>query len=150
MVKKDLVKRVAALLRENGVGKPVVFPRQVLHVTDDFGRRKDFMMKRAEKDAEFTVRDVESILDAYMYAIQEALRSGDSVTVKGFGTFGLSYRKPSVVKNVLDGQEIPVEGRYLPKFVCGNDLRRCAQVYEQTLIDRRINEPLPVFDDEED
>lgn len=145
MVKKDLIKRATVLLRENKIRKLVSMPKHVFRISDDDGGQKDFVVRKSSKSVAFTMEDVEHIFDACLYAIQEALRAGDSVSMKGFGTFGLNYRKPSMVKNVLDGQEVQIGGHYVPKFTCGNDLRRCAQVYEQTLIDRKINEPLPVF-----
>ena len=150
MNKKELIRKATAVLREVDARKPVRIPKQVLHISDDEGNHKDFVVKKVDKNVIYTAEDVETILDACQYVIQEALKVGEEVSLRGFGVFGIKYRKPRVVKNVLDDQLIEVDGHYVPSFTSGNDLKRSVQVYAQALADKEINRPLPIFSDEDE
>ena len=150
MIKRELISRTAAVLRENNIRKPVSIPKQVLHISDDDGNSKDFTVKKADKKMLYTTGDVSAILNACMYVIQEALRRGEEVSIYGFGKLDLKYRKEHMVCRVLDGEMVKAVGHYLPRFLPGDTLRRSAQIYEQSLKDQEINSPLPVFYEEED
>ena len=151
--KEDLIRRTTDVMRENNICKPVSFPKHVFHISDDEGNVKSFPVKKTDKMMRFTAKDVRAVLDTFCYVIQEALKSGEEISVSGLGTFSLIYKKPFVVKNVLDGELVEIKGRYAPKFTVSTELRRCAHVYEQRLKDREANtiEPIPdeVLDEEE-
>ena len=145
MVRKELIRQIAAVMRDNDIRKPISIPKQVFHITDDEGNKKDFTVKKIDKSVLYTADDIEAVLDACQYVIQEALKAGDVISIRGFGTLGLRYRKPRMAKNVLDGESVLQAGHYVPRFLSGNDLKRCAQVYEQSIADQKLCEPLPVF-----
>lgn len=75
-------------------------------------------------------------MDACIYVVQEALKRGEPISISGFGTLGLNYRKPRVVKHPDTDKNVYVNGRYVPKFTFGNDLRMCAKIYELSLDDK--------------
>ena len=106
MVRKELIRRTADVLRENNIRKPISIPKQVFHISDDEGNHKDFTVKKVDKSVAFTVEDIEAVLDACQYVIQDAVKSGEDITLRGFGTLGKRYRKARVVKDVLDGQSM--------------------------------------------
>lgn len=145
MVRKDLIRRTTEVLRANNIRKSISVPEHVFRISDDEGNHKDFSVKKIEKGVLYTVDDVAAIMDACQYVIQEAVKSGEDITVRGFGTLGKRYRKARTVKNVLDGKEVNLKGHYVPCFSPGNDLKRCMQIYEQSLADKEINKPLPIF-----
>ena len=150
MNKRQLVSRVAEVMRINNIRKPVLLPKKVLHISDDDGNKKDFIVKSSDKNVLFTVDDIENVVDALIQVIEESLKVGEPVTVQGFGTLGLKYRKARVTKQVGTDDWIDVEARYIPKFSFGNNLRMCAKLYELSLQDLKLNEPLPIFDDGDD
>lgn len=150
MVRKELISQTASVLRENNVRKPVSIPKRVFHISDDEGNSKDFVVKKKDKNVIYTADDVEAVLSACQYVIQEALKRGEEISIHGFGKLGLKYHKGQTVVNVLDGQKVVTEGHYNPRFLAGNDLKRCAQVYEQSLKDQNLNTPLPVFSEEDE
>ena len=150
MNKRQLVSRVAEVMRINNIRKPVLLPKKVLHISDDDGNKKDFIVKSSDKNVLFTVDDIENVVDALIQVIEESLKVGEPVTVQGFGTLGLKYRKARETKQVGTDDWIDVEARYIPKFSFGNNLRMCAKLYELSLQDLKLNEPLPIFDDGDD
>ena len=146
MNKNDFIKCVSELLRTSDIKKPVSIPKQVFHISDDEGNSKDFTIKKTDKAVLYTKDDVATILEACLYVIQESLKQGESINFRGFGTLGLNYRKPRATKRVNTDEEVVIEGRYVPKFTFGNDLRMCAKIYELSLNDK-LNEPKPVYDE---
>lgn len=132
-------------MRENNIRKPISIPKQVFHISDDEGNHRDFTVKKTDKSVMYTVDDVEAMLDAMQYVIQEAVKAGEDITVRGFGTLGKRYRKARTVKNVLDGQAVELRGHYVPWFIPGNDLKRCLQIYEQAISDQELDRELPIF-----
>ena len=147
MNRKELTRRAADLLRLNDVRKPVSIPKQVLHISDDEGNQRDFSVRKADKKVLFTIEDVEAILDALLNVTHDAIRHGEQVTIRGFGTLCLRYRKGRELKHVSTGEDTIQEARYSPKFVCGKDLKFSAKRYELSLGD--LNDPLPIFEDED-
>lgn len=150
MNKGQLISRVAEDMRLNNIRKPVALPKKTFHLTDDDGNHKDFVVKSADKQVLFSVRDVENVLDALVRVIGESLKKGEPVTIHGFGTFGLKYRKARATKQVGTDNWIDIAARYVPKFSFGNDLRMAAKLYELSLEDLKLNESLPIFSKEDE
>lgn len=149
MNKRDYIRAVCTYMRDNGITKPVSYPKQVFHISDDDGNSKDFVVKKTDKNINFTTDDVAAIVEACIETAKEALRKGDNISLHGFGVLGLNYRQPRKTKEFGTDNDVLIEGRYVPKFSFGNDLRMCAKVYELSL-DDRLAEPAPRYDDEEE
>lgn len=149
MNKKKLIQNIADVLRTNNIRKPVASPKKVFHISDDDGNSKDFTLKSAERKVPYTINDVETIVDTCLYVIEESLKRGEAVSIAGFGSLGLRYRKARSTKKFGTDERIDVDARYVPKFSFGNNLRMCAKVYELSLDDLKVDEPLPIFDQTE-
>ena len=149
MNRKELVRRIATVMRDGDIRKPISIPKQIFHISDDEGNSKDFIIRKTDKNVLFTIEDIEVVLDACLAVIEDSLRHGEAVSIRGFGTLGLKYRKPRIMKHVGTGEEVVAEGRYTPKFYAGNNLRTDAKIYEAYMDDNYINEPLPFYRDDE-
>jgi DNA-binding protein HU-beta len=60
---------------------------------------------------------------ATLAAIQKALKKGDSVTLVGFGTFGVSKRKARKGRNPQTGDVIKIAAKKVPVFKAGKALK---------------------------
>ena len=149
MNRKELVKRITNLMRENNISKPVSSPKQVFHISDDEGNTRNFIVRKTDKSVPYTTEDINAMMEACLYVITEALKKGESISIRGFGTLCLKYRKPRATKKPGTDEWVDVRGRYVPKFSFGNDLRMCARVYELSLQDNGLYNPLPMFNEEE-
>lgn len=136
MYRREFISSVAGVLKDNHVKKPVRSPRHVLHVSDDEGNSRDFVVKAADRSVMYTFKDVENIVDACMYVIKEALSHGDIVAFQGFGSLGLKYYKPKVVRDPDGDGYMDIPARFLPRFSAGRDIRESAKIYEAFLKDR--------------
>jgi DNA-binding protein HU-beta len=150
MNKRQLASRVVEVMRKNNIRKSVLVPKKVFHISDDEGNTKNFVVKSADKNVLFSVDDVETILDTALQVIVESLKTGEPVTIQGFGSFGLKYRKARVTKQLGTDEWIDIAARYVPKFSFGNSLRMAAKLYELSLEDLKLNEPLPIFNKEDE
>lgn len=146
MNKKNFIKSVTNVLRENGAKKPVSVPKQVFHISDDEGNARDFTVKKTDKSVIYTIDDVATVFDACILVIMDSIKHGESIDIHGFGSLGLKYRKPRRTKAVGSEEEVYIDGHYIPKFSFGNDLRMCAKIYELSLGDR-LDEPEPRYDE---
>lgn len=133
MNKRDFITRVSEEMRRRNIRKPVSIPKQVFHISDNEGNSKDFTIKSTDKSVLYNRDDVEAVVETCLYYAQECLKKGEPISFRGFGTLEVKYKKPRTAKNVYDGTEIIIEGRYSPKFTFGNELRMCAKMYELSL-----------------
>lgn len=143
MNRKELVRRTASVMKDNDIRKPVSSPKQVFHISDDEGNTKDFVVKKSNKGVLFTADDVDAIIDACIYVIEDALKHGEHISVRGFGTLALHHRKARTTKHPSTGDPIDIKARYVPKFTFGNDLRLCAKMFELSLTEGLLNCELP-------
>lgn len=142
MVKKDLVCRIAEMLREAGIKKKVQFPKQTFHITDDEGNRKDFSVRKTDKEVPLTHDDVKAVVDAMFDAILESIQNGEEVTIKGFGTFGYHFRKGRTIGG-FDGELHTMKNHYCPKFWYGKDYSKSVDLFQLTQEDEHGNLPEP-------
>ncbi len=67
-------------------------------------------------DAELAVK---TILDAMV----QNLVDGNRIEIRGFGSFSLNFRPPRVGRNPKTGEQVMVEGKHVPHFKAGKELR---------------------------
>ena len=62
-------------------------------------------------------------VDSFISAVTGALKSGDSVTLIGFGSFTTAKRAARVGRNPKTGKEIKIPATTTPKFRAGKALK---------------------------
>ena len=67
--------------------------------------------------------ETETIVDAFFYTIKNALKEGNTIEIRGFGSFKVKKRKARVARNPRTGQEVMVDEHYVPIFKVSKDLR---------------------------
>lgn len=150
MNKKDLISRVTETLSNNNIRKPISMPKQVFHISDDEGNKKDFIVRKVDKSVLYNTNDVSAILDACLAVVEDAIKHGEEVYLHGFGALGVHKRAARKTKHPESGEIVDVSARYVPKFSFGNNLRIAAKVYELSLGDSQYeNIPFSDIADEE-
>jgi len=84
---------------------------------------KSEMVSAIAEKAELSKVDAAKALDAVVGTIQEALQSGDSVALIGFGTFTVKERAAKKGRNPKTGQEIEIAAAKVPSFKPGAQLK---------------------------
>jgi DNA-binding protein HU-beta len=67
--------------------------------------------------------DAERAVDAMFDTIKKALKSGDSVSLVGFGTFVVRSRAARSGRNPRTGEEIKIAASKVPAFKAGKALK---------------------------
>ncbi len=87
-------------------------------------------MTRSELIAQLTARhpqlvatDAEMAVKTILDAMTQSLVDGKRIEIRGFGSFSLNYRPPRVGRNPKTGERVTVEGKFVPHFKAGKELR---------------------------
>jgi DNA-binding protein HU-beta len=84
---------------------------------------KSELIDRIAEAANLTKADAGRALDATVGAVTEALKSGDAVTLVGFGTFAVKERAARTGRNPQTGKEIQIAASKTPSFKAGKSLK---------------------------
>lgn len=84
--------------------------------------KSDLVTKIAEK-MEISVTKAEEILSALLDGIVKTLKKGETVTLVGFGRFGIKQRAARKVRNPRTGAEMQVKAKLVPFFKAGKELK---------------------------
>ncbi len=84
---------------------------------------KGELIEAVANDANLTKAQAQAALDAFVSNVQKSLKSGDKVTLVGFGTFSASTREARMGRNPQTGQPIQIPKRRVAKFSAGKALK---------------------------
>jgi integration host factor subunit beta len=65
----------------------------------------------------------ETVVNLFLQCITDALRAGDKVELRGFGSFRLRHRAPRAGRNPKTGETVPIPAKQVPWFKVGKALR---------------------------
>lgn len=85
--------------------------------------KSELIARLAEANPHLYQRDVERIVTTIFDEIASALAQGDRVELRGFGAFSVKKRDPRVGRNPRTGETVSVEGKAVPFFKTGKQLR---------------------------
>lgn len=84
---------------------------------------KNELIEELSDKTGFTKSDTQKFLNAYIEAIQKALRKGNEVQLVGFGTFKVTKRKARTGRNPQTGKELKIPAKKVPSFRPGKALK---------------------------
>ena len=85
--------------------------------------KSELIEQIANRHPHLALRDVENAVRQILDDITDTLAEGGRVEIRGFGSFSLHYREPRVGRNPKTGDPVPLEGKYVPHFKPGKELR---------------------------
>lgn len=133
MNRKELISKIAEVLREKDIRKELPKTKTVLHISDDNGNHSDFTVQKPEKGVVYTVTDVTYIIDTCLAVIEESIKRGEDISIQGFGSLFLKHRAARRTRHPDTGKLVEIKDHFIPKFTFGSSLRVAAQVYESSL-----------------
>ena len=71
----------------------------------------------------FSSSDLEASVKHVIDLMGQTLATGGGIEIRGFGSFGLSYRRARIGRNPRTGQAVALPSKYVPKFRPGKRLR---------------------------
>ncbi len=84
---------------------------------------KSDLVEKIAKDASLSKAAAEKALNSFTEGVKSALKKGQTVTLVGFGTFGISKRAARTGRNPATGATIKISARKVPKFKAGQALK---------------------------
>ena len=75
------------------------------------------------QQTQLSTKDVELAVKLMIDHMAESLAVGERIEIRGFGSFSLHYREPRKGRNPKTGDSVELEGKYVPHFKPGKELR---------------------------
>ncbi len=85
--------------------------------------RSELIARLVERHSHLVPGDVELAVKTILDAMIVSMVAGDRIEIRGFGSFSLNFRPPRVGRNPKTGDKVLVEGKYVPHFKAGKELR---------------------------
>lgn len=73
--------------------------------------------------AELSKADAERALEGMVKVVKKALKSGDTISLVGFGTFSVRKRAARTGRNPRTGESIKIKASKVPGFKAGKGLK---------------------------
>jgi len=85
--------------------------------------KSELIERIAYKQDQLPARDVDFAVKSIIEMMSEQLSLGNRIEIRGFGSFSLHYRAPRVGRNPKTGDSVDLNGKYVPHFKPGKELR---------------------------
>ena len=88
---------------------------------------KDTLVHAIVDRTELSKKDVEAVLECMLEEVTKELKSGNKVTLTGFGTFKVSNRAAREGINPQTKAKIMIPAMTVPKFTAGKTLKEAVR-----------------------
>jgi len=85
--------------------------------------KSELIERVAAKQTHLSVKDVELAVKTVLEEMAQAMATGQRIEIRGFGSFSLHYRKSRTGRNPKTGEAVDIDGKHVPHFKPGKDLR---------------------------
>ena len=84
--------------------------------------KSDLIEKLAEQ-GKLSKKQAEMIVALVFDSMTEAMKMGERIEIRGFGSFKVKHYKPYVGRNPKTGEKVEVKSKKLPFFKVGKELK---------------------------
>lgn len=85
--------------------------------------KSELIEKLSDEFTQMQARDVELSVKEMLEFMAQTLQKGERIEIRGFGSFSLHYRDARVGRNPKTGESVQLEGKFVPHFKPGKELR---------------------------
>ena len=85
--------------------------------------KSELIERLAEQMNHAQARDIEIAVKELLEQMAQMLQKGERIEIRGFGSFSLHYRAPRTGRNPKTGETVELDGKYVPHFKPGKELR---------------------------
>jgi integration host factor subunit beta len=85
--------------------------------------KSELIERIAERQDQLSPKDIELAIKLILEYMSQSLASGSRIEIRGFGSFSIHYRAPRIGRNPKTGESVQLEGKYVPHFKPGKELR---------------------------
>ena len=81
--------------------------------------KSELILKIANKNSYLYQKDIYKIVDTLFNSVTKALKNGDRVELRGFGTFTTKVRNARIGRNPKTGDPVAIPKKNMPFFKMG-------------------------------
>ncbi|MEM0514471.1 MULTISPECIES: integration host factor subunit beta [Pseudoalteromonas] len=85
--------------------------------------KSELIEQLAQSHAHIQARDVENAVKEILEQMAGSLSEAERIEIRGFGSFSLHFRAPRTGRNPKTGETVELDGKYVPHFKPGKELR---------------------------
>ncbi|MBM7072692.1 integration host factor subunit beta [Shewanella sp. OPT22] len=85
--------------------------------------KSELIIKLASRQSLLSAKEVENAVKEMLEQMADTLEGGDRIEIRGFGSFSLHFRAPRTGRNPKTGTSVELDGKYVPHFKPGKELR---------------------------
>ncbi|MCW8108103.1 integration host factor subunit beta [Alteromonas ponticola] len=85
--------------------------------------KSELIERLADSARHVPAKELESAIKELLEQMAQTLQKGERIEIRGFGSFSLHYRAPRVGRNPKTGETVKLDGKYVPHFKPGKELR---------------------------
>jgi integration host factor subunit beta len=97
--------------------------KPVGHSSQKAGVTKTGIVKNVSVAAEIPLKDAETVVEIILSSIVRALRGGDKVELRHFGSFHTRQRRSRTARNPKTGAPVQVPAKTIPYFTPSKELK---------------------------
>lgn len=84
---------------------------------------KQSLIQEIAKSTGFVRGDIKTVVEQFLELVGEKLVDGNTIEIRGFGTFSCKPRKARPARNPRTGETVLIEERLVPTFKFSNDIK---------------------------
>ncbi len=84
---------------------------------------KQTLIQEIAKSTGFVRNDIKTVIEQFLDLVGEKLIEGNTIEIRGFGTFSCKPRKARPARNPRTGETVLIEDRLVPTFKFSNDIK---------------------------
>ena len=85
--------------------------------------KSELIQKITNKNSFLYQKDVHKIIDTLFNSVTKALKDGDRVELRGFGTFTTKLRNARIGRNPKTGEPVAIPQKKMPFFKMGKSMK---------------------------
>lgn len=85
--------------------------------------KSELIERIADRQEQLSPKDIELAVKLILEYMSQSLSTGLRIEIRGFGSFSVHYRAPRVGRNPKTGEPVELDGKYVPHFKPGKELR---------------------------
>ena len=85
--------------------------------------KSELILKISSKNSYLYHKDVYKIIDTLFNCVTKALKDGDRVELRGFGTFTTKLRNARIGRNPKTGDPVAIPQKKMPFFKMGKSMK---------------------------
>jgi len=84
---------------------------------------KQSLIQEIAKSTGFVRNDIKIVIEQFLDLLGEKLIEGNTIEIRGFGTFACKPRKARPARNPRTGETVLIDERMVPTFKFSNDIK---------------------------